>query len=150
MDAWGPTALLPIFQIFGVDYKNINYFSSPYDKNSDIDGFTKLDIQFDTSVASIKVGTTIKSESELIISGSKGYIYVPSPWWKMDYFEIRYENFAENKRYVYQVEGEGIRYELVQFASAIRDGKSDFYISREITKEIANVIEKVNSSLKRA
>ena len=26
-----------------------------------------------------------------MISGTKGYAYVPAPWWKTDYFELRYE-----------------------------------------------------------
>ncbi len=31
---------------------------------------------------------------------------------KTDYFEIRYEDASGNKRYFYQLDGEGIRYEL--------------------------------------
>lgn len=77
----------------------------------------------------------------MIVSGTKGYIYVPAPWWKTDYFELRYENPADNKRYFYQVDGEGIRYELVALANAIRDGRPDYYISRQITSEIASIME---------
>ena len=50
-----------------------------------------------------------KAEGELIISGTKSYIYVPAPWWKTDYFEVRYENANENVRYFNQLDGEGIR-----------------------------------------
>ncbi len=139
-EAWGPTSLLPIFQLFGTEYESVNIYSSKNEDNSDLDGFTKLDFQYKKAVASIKVGTSIKSESELIISGSKGYAFVPAPWWKTDYFELRYENPADNKRYFYQVDGEGIRYELVQFASAIREGKPDYFIGRNITKEIAETM----------
>ena len=46
-------------------------------------------------------------------------MYVPAPWWKTDYFEIRYENPADNKRYFYQLDGEGIRYEWVAFVKMI-------------------------------
>lgn len=63
----------------------------------------------------MKVADGIKSEGELIISGSKGYVYVPAPWWKTDYFEIRQEHIEDNKRYFYQLEGEGIRYMIVCF-----------------------------------
>ena len=41
------------------------------------DGFTKIDFIYPDSVASIKVAKTAKSEGELIITGTKGYIYVP-------------------------------------------------------------------------
>ena len=54
-----------------------------------------------------------------MISGTKGYVYVPAPWWKTDYFEIRYENNEDNKRYFYQLDGEGIRNEIVTFVRAI-------------------------------
>lgn len=142
MEAWGPTAMLPVFQILGTDYNTISTFSIPYDDISQIDGFTKIDFSYQDATASIKVGMSIKSESELIVSGSKGYAFVPAPWWKTDYFELRYENPADNKRYFYQVDGEGIRYELVQLSTAIRDGMADFYINRNITKCISRTIEK--------
>lgn len=46
--------------------------------------------------ASIKVGKGVKTEGELVISGTKGYIYVPAPWWKTDYFEVRRELVKKN------------------------------------------------------
>ena len=50
--------------------------------------------------ASIKVGKGVKTEGELVISGTKGYIYVPAPWWKTDYFEVRREYPTQYKRYM--------------------------------------------------
>ena len=47
---------------------------------------------------------------------------------------------ADNKRYFYQVDGEGIRYELVALAAAIRDKRPDYYISREITIATSNMM----------
>lgn len=35
----------------------------------------------------------------MIISGTKGYVYVPSPWWKTDFFELCYEDRNCNKKY---------------------------------------------------
>ena len=77
--------------------------------------FTKYDFKYKSAVATVKVGKGVKSEGDLIVSGTKGYVYVPAPWWKMDYFELRYENPADNRRYFYQLDGEGIRNELVVF-----------------------------------
>lgn len=141
LEAWGPTAMLPVFQILGTDYKAVNVFSIPNEEIPDLDGFTKLNFIFSNATATIKVGMNVKSESDMIISGSKGYVYIPSPWWKTDYFEIRYENSSDKKRYFYQVDGEGIRYELVQLAAAIRTGGADFYIGRDITLNISKIIE---------
>ncbi|HAJ74685.1 MAG TPA: glycerol-3-phosphate cytidylyltransferase, partial [Lachnospiraceae bacterium] len=97
------------------------------------------------SVASIKVAKAAKAEGELIITGTKGYIYVPSPWWKTDYFEVRFEDQTENKRHFYQLDGEGIRYEIVAFAKAVEKGSGGYDISEDISKAIVQVIEDYNS-----
>ena len=149
MTAWGATALLPVFQILGTDYSDVRIISR-CKGNKVMDEFSKVDFIFPKATACVKVGTGVKSEGELIISGTNGYIYVPAPWWKMDYFEIRYENPAENKRYFYQLDGEGIRYELVAFMkmiAAYTDGspESGLYIDnigRPITSEISGIMEK--------
>jgi hypothetical protein len=98
------------------------------------DIFTKIAFVYPHAVASLKVGKGVKSEGELIVSGTKGYIYVPSPWWKTDYFEVRYENPANNKRYFYQLDGEGIRYEIVSFLKAVETKKTSTYIEQEWSK----------------
>ena len=67
-------------------------------------------------------------------------MYVPAPWWKTDYFEIRYENPADNQRYFYQLDGEGLRYELVTFLKSIRTGKDMSYVDKEITAAITGLI----------
>lgn len=136
--AWGPTALLPIFNILGIQYKS-KQFITHVEENHDL--FTKIDLIYEHAAASVKVGKGVKSEGELVISGTKGYIYVPAPWWKTDYFEIRYENTNDNKRYFYQLDGEGIRYELVAFVKAIESGKNLSYINQGISKAICSLIE---------
>lgn len=140
--AWGPTALLPIFNILGTEY-NSKLIISHLDPIGN-DEFTKINFIYDHAVASVKVGKGVKSEGELIVSGTKGYIYVPAPWWKTDYFEIRYENPAENKRYFYQLDGEGIRYELVAFAKAIETGKSISYIDQNVSEAFSKIVEDFN------
>ncbi len=139
--SWAPTALLPIFQILGVDYKNKNINSLILDGNPNFDLFTKIDFEYENAVASIKVANSVKSEGELIISGSEGYAYVPAPWWKTDYFELRYENQEDNRKYFYQLDGEGIRYELVAFAKSIELGKNNAYIDFEVSKAICKIME---------
>ncbi len=139
---WGPTAMLPVFQILGTNYTHKNIISKFADEDKTYDIFTKIDFEYPNAVATVKVGNGIKSEGELIISGTKGYLYVPAPWWKTDYFEIRFENPANNKRYFYQLDGEGIRYEIVAFAKAVFEGKTNnFYLENHITECISSVIE---------
>ena len=77
----------------------------------------------------------------MIVSGTEGYVYVPAPWWKMDYFEIRYEDSSRNRRYFYQLDGEGIRYELVSFVKTVENGRYSHYIQPFTSQAIVKVIE---------
>ena len=141
MCSWGPTAMLPIFQILGTHPEQVNISSLFVDAKKNFDLFTKADFTYSNAVASFKVGKGVKSEGELVVSGTKGYLYVPAPWWKTDYFELRYENQEENKRYFYQLDGEGIRYEIVAFLKSIEMGKSNTYIDETTSEAIVSVIE---------
>lgn len=139
---WGPTALLPVFQILGTDYKKCRIASRL--AGSQYDVFTKIDFVYPSAVASIKAGRGAKSEGELVISGTKGYIYVPAPWWKTDYFEVRYENPADNRRYFYQLEGEGIRHEFVSFSKAVKGAKGMSNIDGTVNRAISGIVEQFN------
>lgn len=142
---WGPTALLPVFQILGTDYISKNIAILLRDKTLKRDSFVKIDFVYPGAVASIKVGDGVKSEGELIVSGTDGYVYIPAPWWKTDYFEIRYEDQLKNKRYFYQLDGEGIRYELVAFSKAVEKGRDIIAsISQEETGAIADILGNFN------
>ncbi len=145
---WGPLGMLPVFQLLGTDYRESHIVSLPLRDQKNFDVFTKVDFLYGDAVASVKIGKNVKSEGELIVSGTKGYAYVPAPWWKTDYFEIRYENPSENKRYFYQLDGEGIRYEIVAFVKAVETGRGDVYIRRNITEAICGVIEDFNDGTK--
>lgn len=136
--AWGPTAMLPIFQLLQGSYETQMY-SLFENETLKYDSFTKIDFFFQNATASIKVGRGVKSEGELIISGTEGYIYVPAPWWKTDYFEVRRENQSDNKRYFYQLDGEGIRYELLTFIKSIQSQRNLSYVSKDVSEAIANI-----------
>ena len=138
--AWGPTAMLPVFQLLGTDYLSSQITTKKRSEMCDFDLFTKIEFVYPHAVASIKVGQGVKSEGSLVISGTKGYIYVPAPWWKTDYFELRYENPAENKRYFYQLEGEGIRNEIVTFVKNIEEKEASVNVGEYLSKEIVNIM----------
>lgn len=144
---WGPTAMLPILQILGTNYKEKKIVSFFDEKCPKFDLFTKIDFIYEDAVAAMKVGKGVKSEGELVISGTNGYIYVPAPWWKTDYFEVRFEDPAKNKRYFYQLEGEGIRYELLAFIKAIeKHSSSDMgYVERKVSREICAIVEECHA-----
>lgn len=112
----GSYPLLPIIKLLGIEYENLNLYSR---MENGIDIYTKGVFRFKNAVCSFKVGLGVKTEGNLIISGTKGYAYVSSPWWKTDYFELRYEDQNENKKFFYKWDGAGLRYEIQEFISCI-------------------------------
>lgn len=112
----GSYPLLPILKLCGTQYENINFYSRIKDG---VDLYTKGVMRYSNAVASFKVGLGVKTEGNLIISGTKGYAYVPAPWWKTDFFELRYEDQNQNKKFFYKWEGAGLRYEIQEFISCI-------------------------------
>lgn len=81
--------------------------------------YTKGIFHFEHAVCSFQVGLGVKTEGNLVISGTKGYVYVPAPWWKTDYFELRYEDQNKNQKFFYKWDGAGLRYEIQEFISCI-------------------------------
>lgn len=115
---FGSYALLPILQILDTEYNDFSLYSN------EIDGFSKFakgNINYTSALATFRVGKGLKTEGEMIITGSAGYIYVPAPWWKLNYFEVRYEDLRNTKKYFYNYEGEGLRYELNEFIYRINN-----------------------------
>lgn len=112
----GSYPLLPIIRLLGCQYENLNIYSRMKDG---VDMYTKGVLRYPHAVCSFKVGLGVKTEGNLVISGTKGYAYVPAPWWKTDYFELRYEDQNRNQKYFYKWDGAGLRYEIQEFISCI-------------------------------
>lgn len=108
--------LLPIIKLLGTEYENLNLYSRI---QNEVDMYTKGVFRYPHAVCSFKVGLGVKTEGNLVISGTKGYAYVPAPWWKTDFFELRYEDQNQNKKFFYQWDGAGLRYEIQEFISCI-------------------------------
>lgn len=112
----GSYPLLPIVRLMGCQYENLNIYSRIKDG---VDMYTKGVLRYPHAVCSFKVGLGVKTEGNLVISGTKGYAYVPAPWWKTDYFELRYEDQNKNQKFFYKWDGAGLRYEIQEFISCI-------------------------------
>ena len=136
---WGAVALLPVFKILGIDYESISFLTLNSDDFKDI--YTKATLKYKDAVATVNVGVGVKSEGDLRISGTDGYIYVPAPWWKSGYFEVRFEDLTKNKRYFYENEGDGLRMELVRFVRSISDNANNYYLSDDISIAICKVMK---------
>lgn len=135
----GSYPLLPIFKLMGIEYESLDLYSR---MENGIDVFTKGIFRYPKGTCSFKVGLGVKTEGNLVISGTKGYAYVPAPWWKTDYFELRYEDQNENKKFFYKWDGFGLRYEIQEFVSCILNHRfSSARLRRRESIQMAAVME---------
>lgn len=135
----GSYPLLPIIRLLGTEVERIDFFSRT---KSGVDMYTKGIVQYRHGIASFKVGLGVKTEGNLVISGTKGYAYVPAPWWKTDYFELRYEDQNENKKFFYKWDGFGLRYEIREFISCIVSRRfSSTHLSQKESVLMANLMQ---------
>ncbi len=142
MNEHSPIPLMSIIKLLGRDYKDVNFYSKV---ENGVDIFTKSNIIYPHATASITLGIGVKTEGNLVVSGTKGYVYVPAPWWLTSFFEVRYEDQRKNKKFFYSYDGDGLRYEIQEFISMILDKrKSSYKLRRRESIAIAEIIEKFN------
>ncbi len=115
---WGSAALLPIIKVYEAECESCDLTSF---RKEDFSYFTRGFLRYPNATASIRVGKGMKVEGELVITGTKGYLYVPAPWWRTEYFEIRSEDLRNVKKYYYSYEGDGFRYMIYSFLHSIND-----------------------------
>ncbi len=137
--------LIAIIKLLGNNYKNISFVS--YKEDKEVDVYTKIILEYENSIATANVGLGVKKEGELVISGTKGYIYVPAPWWKTEYFEVRFENSKDTQKYFFKFEEDGLRYEVAEFLYSILNGASNISLSNSESIAIAEIIDKFNSKI---
>lgn len=137
--------LLATVKLLGFGIQDVQFYSY-YANNSKVDLFTKMNLQYESSIATLKVGIGAKAEGDLVITGTKGYVYVPSPWWKTEYFEVRYENPIDNKKFYYKFDGDGLRYEVAELVSMVNTKQLETHkLTQQESVEIVKVIEKHRS-----
>ena len=140
MTEHAPLTVMAIIKLLGLDWKDISFHTK---RENGVDIYTKGVINYPHATSSFTLGIGVKTEGNLVISGTKGYVYVPAPWWLTSYFEVRYEDQTKNKKYFYSYDGEGLRYEIQEFLSMIvNDRRSCYKLRRRESVAIAEIIEK--------
>ena len=140
MTEHAPLTVMAIIKLLGLDWKDISFHTK---RENGVDIYTKGVINYPHATSSFTLGVGIKTEGNLVISGTKGYVYVPAPWWLTSYYEVRYEDQTKNRKYFYSYDGEGLRYEIQEFLSMIvNDRRSCYKLRRRESVAIAEIIEK--------
>ena len=114
----GSYVLLPVVKLLGTDLHGWRFESLTDERG--VDGFTRFSVRAGERLGQGVTGLSVKSLGELVISGTKGYIVVPAPWWKTEYFEMRFEDPNLVKRFSFPFEGDGLRYEIADFLHRAR------------------------------
>jgi predicted dehydrogenase len=134
-------ALLPVVKLLGHDYRDIRFEHFTGENACDI--YAKARLTYDKAIATAKTGIGVKSEGQLLVSGTKGYILVKSPWWLLKSFEVCYENPEDNETFSAPFPGFGLRFELADFVRNIADPKGrNFKFSKGDSICVAGVIER--------
>ena len=122
---FGGYVLLPIMKLLGKEYKELR-IDSIYGE-SGIDLYTKIQLIYENGIATGKTGVGVKSEGQLVIAGTKGYILAESPWWLTKKFVVRYEDPNKVEVYEPNFQGDGLRYEISEFISKINGCEKNAY-----------------------
>lgn len=140
MTEHAPLTLMAIIKLLGINWKDVEFHTK---RENGVDIYTKGGLNYPHATSSFTLGIGVKTEGNLVISGTKGYVYVPAPWWLTSYFEVRYEDQTKNKKYFYSYDGEGLRYEIQEFLSMIVNNRRSCYkLRRRESVAIAEIIEK--------
>jgi predicted dehydrogenase len=132
--------LLAIIKLLGSQYKELRFDSFLAENGLDL--YTKTQLAYGNSLATSKTGLGVKSEGQLIISGTRGYIRVDAPWWKTQSFEICFEDTSLNEKISVEYLGDGLRYEVNSFVSTIQDNEQSRKLTPEESIVLAELMEK--------
>lgn len=142
---FGSYTLLPVLTLLGCEYDDVT-FRTVRAQNG-VDAYTKVFIEYKDEyidkTAIVKTGLGAKTEGQLVVTGTNGYILAKSPWWLTKEFEVRYENPGKIERYRFGYEGTGLCYEVREFVHRIKNNdKKTVDISDNISIAMAGVMER--------
>jgi len=130
-----------VLRLLGCNYEKIR-FSSQYNEDG-MDIFTRVFFEYPGARAAgtARAGLGVKSEGELIIAGTKGYIVVSAPWWMTRHFEVRYEDPNKRDAYDFSFEGNGLQYELHAFLKRIQGRAGEGQVTDQESVALAGIME---------
>lgn len=137
---FGSYTLLPVIKLLGKNPCETKFYSLPCENG--LDAYTKGIFTYENGMAAVKTGLGVKSEGQLLISGTKGYVLAPSPWWLMKRFEVHFENPMQKEVYEYPFEGQGLRYETEAFVKRIKGEETRGVIGADESIAMAEMMKR--------
>lgn len=141
MTELGTYGCFAVTKLLGCDYTDVSHFSIRNDTG--VDCFTKVFFEYGGKASGlVKAGIGVKSEGELIVSGTNGYILVRAPWWMPRHIEVHYEDSSKTEVYNCEYEGNGLQYELEHFLKKIKGKQVVDVVTNAQSIEIAYIMER--------
>ena len=119
---FGSYGLLPAVRLLGaerVERMTARFYTQRDEAGVDL--FTKAMLSDDEAAALVKTGLGVKTEGQLLVSGTEGYILAPSPWWLTSRFEVHHEDPDDVQVHEVAFLGSGLRYEISNFIHLVRE-----------------------------
>lgn len=117
---FGTYGLLPAIRLFGIErVMGMEALFHVQRDERDVDVYAKAFLRGEDATALVKTGLGVKTEGQLLVSGTQGYVLAPSPWWLTTRFEVRHEDPNDIQVYEAPLLGAGLRYVLDNFIQLI-------------------------------
>ena len=140
MTELGTYGCFAVLKILGCENMDVRFAVHRNEQGMDI--FTKAFFTYeDGRTGLVKAGLGVKSEGELILSGTKGYILVQAPWWLTRRVEIRFEDPGRREVYEYPYVGNGLQYELQHFLDRIKGRDQESWVTPRESIRLAEIME---------
>lgn len=130
--------LIAISKIIETEYLSVDKFDV-VEKNKIT--YKKVNIKFKNSIASLQVTKNMKLNDEITIIGTSGYVIVEKPWWKTEVYTVY--NEEKTRKYSFDFDEEGIRYELSDFLNTITTNDNYQKIFESESKFVSKVMEEI-------
>ena len=138
----GSYGMLAVFSLLGYDYRDVSFNSL---NNSDgVDIYTVASFEYDGAIGTVISGLGAKTEGQLLIAGTEGYIRVQAPWWQTRHIEVCFEDPSKTISYEQEFAGDGLRYEIRAFVDRINGENLDQLLGyNRMSLEMGKVVEKL-------
>lgn len=135
------TPLLAVSKIIDAPLKGIQVAVDPHPDDG-VDEFSRMNLRFEHSISSVTVGLGVQSEGHLTVTGTRGTIYVPGPWWETTDIFVRFVESSRNQTFHFPFAGDGLRYAIAEFVSMIQNRRlSTYKLRAKDSLFISGVIE---------
>ena len=135
----GSHVTMAVLSLLGPKYKDIRFDSIRNKKG--VDTYTVAHFDYGNAFGTAVAGLGVKTEGEMIVAGTNGYIIVKAPWWLTKHFEVHFEDPNRIISYDEDFAGTGMRYEIQHFVKKAQ-GQDDGVDYEKVSVALGEIMER--------